>query len=117
MATIHSIPTETLAAIFGWLEPWEQESLTIFALVCRDWRDPAQRVLFSAVSFTYSPIAQARLWLTSPARNRYRTSSLTLLNRIESQLAESIISACPALLSFTVLHPEGYSLCQHLPGL
>ncbi|KAL8277037.1 hypothetical protein RQP46_010571 [Phenoliferia psychrophenolica] len=50
MATIDSLAPELLSEIFGHLViGWERSHLCVASLVCRRWRDPAQRVLFQNV--------------------------------------------------------------------
>lgn len=60
MATIHSLPVETLDHIFDILISSFTDALTWPSLVCRAWRDPAQRTLHAVVRLSTG--AQTRLW-------------------------------------------------------
>lgn len=71
MASIHSLPSELLDQIFGYLTRHQT-----LALVCRAWRAPAQRALFSRVCFC--SVQQALAWMSAPARSRFQTTHLHL---------------------------------------
>ncbi|KAL8277146.1 hypothetical protein RQP46_010474 [Phenoliferia psychrophenolica] len=105
MATIQSLPREVLFDILEHLEgtfvdldqqPWEWP-----ALVCREWREPAQAALFHTIDLLDDD--QATAWLASSGRLKYPTRHLTLgdigggYSFIESSLALRVVQACPML--------------------
>lgn len=99
MATIQTLAPELLDQIFEQVPSnTAHRDLPSSALVCRDWRDPAQHALFSSVELTSS--RQANAWLQSAARPRYRTKHLGLGFSLGMKLGLTVIKSCPFLSSF-----------------
>ncbi|KAL8276513.1 hypothetical protein RQP46_011061 [Phenoliferia psychrophenolica] len=92
-ATIDLFPPETLEKIFKFAR--DAKTLTSCALVCRQWRDPAQRTLCRHLCFATLPTVRpdsvpeaqnAQKWLESPLRQRYRIDSVHLIVRSDSEV-------------------------------
>ncbi|KAL8280054.1 hypothetical protein RQP46_007635 [Phenoliferia psychrophenolica] len=95
------------------LERVSRADLRQAALVCRHWREPAQRTLFTTVVLRLPP--QADAWLECPARLRYRVRRLEMFNlRRAVQLPMLLLNACPNLTSLTLesLADGGRECCE-----
>ena len=110
MATIHDLPLELLGDILELLDRPYQKFRA--ALVCRRWRDPAQRALFGYGSLD----DDISTWLSSSARARYRVHTLTIEGTFEELFFARISSACPALrwLNLGNRADGGYALCDRV---
>ncbi|KAL8277006.1 hypothetical protein RQP46_010540 [Phenoliferia psychrophenolica] len=115
MATIDSLAPELLDEIFEHF-PLGYRCLDHLraSLVCRRWREPAQRLLFQNVVLRTKRMADA--WLQSTGRARYRTRSLTM-GQWENQaqlLSMEVLKACPDLRSLWLGDCEdgGYEWCS-----
>ena len=95
--------------------------LSAASLVCRRWRDPAQRELFAHVVLdldTYPD--QGQRWLASPARQRYRVRSMDLTRggaSDEGDEAEQILLQCEGVRTLTLLdllEPDKYDFNGNL---
>ena len=124
MATIHDLPLELLGDIIQLVEP--PGALVKIALVCRDWRDPAQRALFGTITLGErererrgKADERARSWLASEARSRFRTTSLGIGPYLSSKVAMSVAAASPALLSLRITDSwqGGHSYCKAVGGV
>lgn len=129
--TIDALAPETLDRIMELIRdpvpPWEdfldaatalddarswstQSSATLLAasLVCRMWRDPAQRVLWTELRPGNTSVA----WLSSPARGRYMTRELWIHieegDRVET--LEEALSTCAGLRGLSVSSEEGVAV-------
>lgn len=109
MATIHLLPPELVAEIFDYsvtsiiddrADSSRYHDACSLALVCRWFRDPAQRAMFGTVGLYQQ--SQALAWLGSPGRERYLTRHLSL-GGVHKSLAEEVLAACPGLASFASL--------------
>lgn len=114
MTTIESLPSETLSHIFecfigppptvDYFGSRRAKSIAITApllaasLVCRRWRDLAQRALNTDLVFPRYPE-----WHASPAYGRFRVRSLTLYEHRDTSVISSVnaigkmLKACPGL--------------------
>lgn len=99
MATIDSLPFELVLNIFDYCSIYDRDEVK-FCLVCRRWRDPAERALYSRVVFITERSALG--WLGSPARRRHRTQSLSLWRGIGKEVGLSLLEACPDLFHLEV---------------
>lgn len=85
MACALDCPHETLFHIFSYLDhnnsDRDRRTLLDSALVCRSWRDPAQRTLHESVVLkcVYRPAAEWSLWLEGEARSRFTLQKVALL--------------------------------------
>lgn len=108
MATIDSLAPETLSLIFelvGFDSADRRNAVLLSAsLVCRRWRDEAQRALFTFLSFGTSwaedgvdvdvpPLE----WLACAARTRYPVRSLHLGSHLAAGVVAAILHACEGL--------------------
>lgn len=105
MATIDSLAPELLDEIFGhlsvdYLDLLSWSYLLHASLVCRSWRDPAQRALFWTVVLHGED--QGEAWLKSPARLRYQTKKLGMRSFGRKALPKAILEACPDLWSLSL---------------
>ncbi|KAL8280161.1 hypothetical protein RQP46_007491 [Phenoliferia psychrophenolica] len=75
-------------------------SLAKFALVCRNWRGPAQRALNTTLDLQTSK--QARGWLASAARKRYDTKHLKIGQWNVPALGLEVLENCPRLRSLAL---------------
>ncbi|KAL8276373.1 hypothetical protein RQP46_011218 [Phenoliferia psychrophenolica] len=110
MATIDSLAPELLSEIFGHLLAANLSlELRQAPLVCRRWREPAQRALFQTVVLRSQ--RQADLWLQSPARPRYRIKTLHLDSY--KGLNAEVLEASPGLSSLILgrVPGGGHSSC------
>lgn len=118
MATIDSLPNETLSHIMTMLkEPtilsWDNvstqevghyDALRAAALVCRRWRDPAQRALHESVSIPGLAFhAMGHLFVESLARQRYQTRELHIGTLDSTDAWLSVARACVGLAALTLL--------------
>ncbi|KAL8281290.1 hypothetical protein RQP46_006324 [Phenoliferia psychrophenolica] len=113
MATIDSLAPELLHEILEHVPLYSD--LLSASLICRRWREPAQRALFQTVSFSSNGSEvrrrKTRLWLDSPARPRYRTQSLDFgWIRTQSSLLSEVLEATPNLESLEFGPVEGVGL-------
>lgn len=117
MVPINSLAPELLSEIFNHLPPESHcyldphYPLYTTSLVCRGWRDVAQRALFQNV--VLGGPRQGDAWLRSSARSRYRTTSLDMTGWGETPLPYAILEACPGLVSLRVEDSMdgGYEWC------
>lgn len=112
MATIDSLAPELLVEICAHLPAaLRYRDLLRASLVCRWWREPAQRVLFRTVVLRTE--REAALWLASPARSRYCTKGLTVNS--DTLYGDMVLEACPRLssldLSYATDADGGYRWC------
>ncbi|KAL8277316.1 hypothetical protein RQP46_010269 [Phenoliferia psychrophenolica] len=104
MATIDSLPSELLSAIFSHLSLHpDYRDLRATSLVCRRWQDPAQGTLFQTVLLRSE--RQGRAWLQSPARTRHYTRRPELQS--DEHHWEDVMEACPGLQAWIVGVPGG----------
>ncbi|KAL8290167.1 hypothetical protein RQP46_003106 [Phenoliferia psychrophenolica] len=97
-----SLPTELLEDIFEYAAGFKRStSLGRFALVCRTWRQPAQRALFTSVVLKSG--RQARGWLASPLREHYRAKHLEFGLWTYIPLGLEVLAAAPTA-SLTLNH-------------
>ncbi|KAL8290643.1 hypothetical protein RQP46_002901 [Phenoliferia psychrophenolica] len=108
-ATIISLPTEILDTIFECLQSKEAkkdyEDLSPLSLVCRSWREPAQRALFTVLVMSDT---RALRWLASPARTRYHVKSLSFEYSSGPRLEALVREACPRLSAASFGHSHGF---------
>lgn len=101
--TIESLPTELLTEIIreASLGCWTGvKTLKSCTLVCKDWREPAERTLYGSLSFRNDKSAQA--WLASTRRAHFPVKKLAMYRYIHSSLGCQVIAACPALAKLDV---------------
>ena len=127
MATMDSLPNETLAHILSMLkEPvltnWDSQrpqrghydSLRAAALVCSRWRDPAQRALLEdLVLDIHACSKRGQHFLSSPARSRHRTRAVIVVDRGEWV---PVLQACPGierLTLFVILDKPSWGVLAH----
>ncbi|KAL8277988.1 hypothetical protein RQP46_009620 [Phenoliferia psychrophenolica] len=97
-----SLPTELLEDIFEYAAGFKRStSLGRFALVCRTWRQPAQRALFTTVVLKSG--RQARGWLASPLREHYRAKHFEFGLWTSISLGGAVLEAAPGA-SLTLNH-------------
>ncbi|KAL8291310.1 hypothetical protein RQP46_002288 [Phenoliferia psychrophenolica] len=112
MATIDSLAPELLVEI---LDLPRYSDILSASLICRRWREPAQRALFQTGSFSSNGdvrTRKARFWLDSPARPRYRTKSLDFgWIGTQSNLLSEVLEATPNLESLAFGPVEGVGRC------
>ncbi|KAL8290182.1 hypothetical protein RQP46_003121 [Phenoliferia psychrophenolica] len=119
-ATAVTLPTELLEEIFELAASLKRAtSLARFALVCRTWRQPAQRALFTNVILKSG--RAARNWLACPARSRYRTKHLQFGQWALIPLGLEVLEAAPSAISLTltvIFDPRhsGYTYCTSVQG-
>ena len=115
MATIHDLPLELLGDFLGLLSV--PEDLYSAALVCRGWREPAQRALFGDDMLPRRRQSDPSAWLSSSVRARYRVHTLTLYDTVQDSFLEEVSSARPAVRSLKLCGEQdggGYDFCQRL---
>lgn len=114
MTTIHAPPIELIHEIFSHFASAQDPSPYQLALVCRRWRDPAQRVLFLDVKLVNA--VQARTWLVSPARPRYRTRSMAVYGPMINMPVNETLATSLTLTSLSLLGSLGDGGYEFLRG-
>lgn len=104
MAAVDSLPPELLSRVFASLPPGldKRRTLTQASLVCRFWRDPAQRALHLDVFFSHTwerDAEELSLWLAGDARQRYRLRSI---DRLPWDVSSDVLLACGGIRSLVV---------------
>lgn len=101
-ATIDSLANETLDQIMELLYDeiyyTYEHHLFSAALVCRRWRDPARRALFTQAQTRrrhawLGDKKCALQWIDSPARTRFQCRSL-ILDRVDAADVGDVVSLC-----------------------
>ena len=116
MAPISSLPSELLIEIFAYFTG-KCVDLYRLALVCREWRTPAQGALFGTLNLSMKHPDRARVWLESPGRAKYGTYRLALF-RDQLDYPErdrlTLLAAFSDLRALDVCDPEdgGYEWCH-----
>ncbi|KAL8281267.1 hypothetical protein RQP46_006301 [Phenoliferia psychrophenolica] len=108
--TIASLPPEILADVF--CEAGDDffdgiPTLKRLSLVCRSWREPAERNLYGKVRFSVERNALA--WIESPRRHNYTTKHLTLNSGIGRAVGCRVIASCPALVALQCFDWKNHS--------
>lgn len=120
---VRRLPQEVLLDIFGHLREdfgcRSQHDAKRCALVCRDWRGPAQQVVFAEVFLWVNLNAQARGWKKSPGRARFRTTHVTMRDSmsgvLDGTVGLAVLAELGDALQFLELQHEArggwYQLC------
>ncbi|KAM0746735.1 hypothetical protein T439DRAFT_108107 [Meredithblackwellia eburnea MCA 4105] len=97
-APFNTLPIETRDRIFELVGETpsgrtDEVSLKKASLVCRSWREPAQRTLSLDLMFTVSEIKKAKLWVKF-SRVAFSQPLALHLHKIKTELAIQILERC-----------------------
>ncbi|KAM0746930.1 hypothetical protein T439DRAFT_329201 [Meredithblackwellia eburnea MCA 4105] len=120
-APINQLPTETFDAIFelvgavGTMHPIfsvDVNSLRSASVVCRQWKESAQRALALQLSFYGTSREGIQQWLSLPFEMALKTQYL-LLSEVESKLVDSVLRRCRSITKLRLIsggvHQEDWS--------